>query len=77
VKSFLETARLNLRPVAASDLDGMAALFAEPQNMEYFSTGGPQDRAFAQEMLGEFLDHWQKHGCGIWAMESKKKTATA
>ena len=69
--SFIETDRLRLRMLNLSDLDNLAALFADPEVMRYVGTGQPTDRAEAEKALLSIIAHWQRHGFGRWAIEEK------
>ncbi len=67
----IETERLRLRMLRDSDLDDLAALFADPEVMRYVGTGEPCDRAEAQKALTSIIAHWNRHGFGRWAIEDK------
>lgn len=59
------TERLLLRPFAADDLDGLAAVFAKPEVWQF-----PYGRAFTREETEAFLHaqmaHWDDCGYGVW-----------
>jgi ribosomal-protein-alanine N-acetyltransferase len=55
-----------------SDLDDLAALFADPDVMRYVGNGQPTDRAEAQKALTSIIAHWDRHGFGRWAIEYKE-----
>src|SRR5262245_812796 len=61
----LTTARLELRPVTADDLDPLAGLYADPAVMRYVGPGVPLSRDHAAVRLRLMLDHWQDHGFGL------------
>src|SRR4029078_7374717 len=67
----IETERLRLRMLRDSDLDDLAALFADPDVMRYVGTGKPADRTEAQTALTSIVVHWNRHGFGPWAIEDK------
>ena len=69
----LETNRLRLRMFCDSDLDNLAALFADPDVMRYVGNGEPADRAEAAKALASILAHWDRHGFGRWAIEEKER----
>lgn len=54
-----------------SDLDDLAALFADPDVMRYVEDGQPKDRSVAEMALASILAHWQRNGFGRWAVEEK------
>jgi ribosomal-protein-alanine N-acetyltransferase len=64
----LETERLRLRPVVADDLDHFAALYADPDVMRFIGLRGPLKREQARERLDFMLDHWRRHGFGMWTL---------
>ena len=55
-----------------SDLDSLAALFADPDVMRYVGNGQPSDRSEAQKALTSIVAHWARHGFGRWAIEDKQ-----
>jgi len=69
----LETERLWLRPLRASDVDDYAALNADPEVMHHL--GGPWDRGRSWRHLGYSLGHWHLRGAGMWAVEHKETAA--
>ncbi|HSQ64658.1 MAG TPA: GNAT family N-acetyltransferase [Polyangiaceae bacterium] len=58
----LRTQRLHLRPVAAGDLDPIAALGADERVMA--PLGGPMSREKCEAWLERNLAHWHDHGYG-------------
>lgn len=69
--SVIETERLRLRMLRDSDLDDLAALFADPDVMRYVGNGRPTDRAEAEKALASIVAHWEREGFGRWAIEDK------
>ncbi len=68
----LETERLIIREFKEEDLDELAPILADPDVME-FSSSGPLSRDEAQTYLQQrILDHYKEHGYGFWAIVSKK-----
>ena len=67
----IETERLRLRMLRDSDLDDLAALFADPDVMRYVGNGQPTDRAEAEKALASIISHWEREGFGRWAIEDK------
>jgi ribosomal-protein-alanine N-acetyltransferase len=68
----IETERLRLRMVLPSDLDDLAALFADPDVVRYVGNGQPADRTEAEKALNSIIAHWEKHGFGRWIVEDKQ-----
>lgn len=69
---IIETERLRLRRLRDSDIDDLAALFADPDVMRYVGNGVPTDRTEAQKALESIVAHWERHGFGRWAIEDKQ-----
>lgn len=67
----IETARLRLRMFQPSDVDDLAALFADPDVMRYVEDGKPKDRTVAENAINGIIAHWRRHGFGRWAVEDK------
>jgi ribosomal-protein-alanine N-acetyltransferase len=67
----LTTARLELRPVTADDLDPLAGLYADPAVMRFISTGVPLTRAHAELRLRVMLAHWADHGFGVMTVRDR------
>lgn len=69
---MIKTARLILRPWTDEDLEPFAMMNADPRVMEYF----PSTKSY-EESLTEYrviLDHFKKHGYGLWAVSEHGKT---
>lgn len=65
----LETERLILRRWRDDDLDGYAAMNADPEVMRYIGDGHVHDRAEAAASLARIRQDWSTHGFGRWAVE--------
>ncbi len=63
----LETERLLLRRWAAADLDGLAAMNADPEVMEHFPA--TLSRAEAALLLARLEAGFERDGYGFWAVE--------
>jgi len=64
--------RLLLRPWQSKDLDGLAAVNAQPEVMRYINDGRTLDRAATAERLAAYQRHWDEHGFGLYAVEVKE-----
>jgi ribosomal-protein-alanine N-acetyltransferase len=64
--TILTTARLELRPITADDLDDLAALYADADVMRYIGTGLPRAREETIGRLHVQTDHWRQHGFGFF-----------
>lgn len=65
----LETERLILRETRESDLDALAAFYADPELSRF--VGGPLDRDDTWRRMAMGLGHWRLRGFGNWALEEK------
>ncbi len=62
----LQTARLLLRPPVEADLDGWAALVADPEAMRFL--GGPGPRSVAWRSMAVTAGMWALRGCGMFSV---------
>ncbi|MGE4063832.1 MAG: GNAT family N-acetyltransferase [Rhodospirillaceae bacterium] len=68
----LETERLILREFRESDIDDMAAIFADEEVPRFITQNGlPQDREYAWRVMTNLAGHWALRGFGMWALEDK------
>lgn len=67
---MLETPRLVLRPMQASDMDALLRIFTDPHVMAAFDSP-PFDRAQMARWLQRNLDHQAKHGYGLFSVMLK------
>lgn len=65
----LETARLILRPTALEDLDGFAALSANPESARFI--GGVQPRAVAWRAMSAMAGSWVLQGFAMFSVLEK------
>jgi RimJ/RimL family protein N-acetyltransferase len=70
LESGIETARLILRPMRASDVDDLLHIFADARVMASFD-GAPFDRAQMERWTRRNLDHQSEHGFGLYAVVLK------
>lgn len=68
---IIETLRLRLRPLVYEDLEALFALNSDPNVMKYITNGNPMPRDQAEARLQFYLDHWQQHSFGLFAIEYK------
>jgi ribosomal-protein-alanine N-acetyltransferase len=73
----LTTARLELRPITADDLDDLAALYADPEVMRYIGTGQPRTRAETIGRLHLQVEHWRTHGFGFFMLRLRGEPAAS
>jgi RimJ/RimL family protein N-acetyltransferase len=67
----LETERLRLRMLGASDFDAYAEMSGDPEVMRYIGEGQPLARPMAWRNLALMLGHWLLRGYGLWAVEER------
>ena len=68
---ILRTDRLILRAFEMSDLDGLAAIEADPEVMRYH-VSGPRPRDKVQMSLAWFIQLQERNGFSLWAVEIQK-----
>jgi RimJ/RimL family protein N-acetyltransferase len=67
----LETERLILRMLRASDFDAYAEMCADPEVMRYIGDGQPLILPMAWRNLAMMVGHWSLRGYGLWAAEER------
>jgi ribosomal-protein-alanine N-acetyltransferase len=60
-----------MRPISDDDLDDVAALYADADVMRFIGLRGPLTREQTCERLAFMVDHWRRHGFGMWALRLK------
>lgn len=66
----LRTSRLILRPPADADLDGFAAMNADPEVMRYIGAGRLRTREETGAGLRHVIDDWNRKGYGLFSVDS-------
>jgi ribosomal-protein-alanine N-acetyltransferase len=67
----ITTPRLTLRAFTTDDVDGLYHILSEEGVLRYFPSAEPPPRDRVQRMLLGVLRHWEEHGYGLWAVESR------
>ncbi|MGB3655056.1 MAG: GNAT family N-acetyltransferase [Rivularia sp. (in: cyanobacteria)] len=58
-----------MQPIQTSDLDALAAIWANPEVTRFLpSRGVPIAKENAEKSLHSFVEHWHQRGYGIWAI---------
>ena len=70
---ILETRRLRLREFRQDDLDKLAAMFADEEQMQFYPQ--PRTREEASAWIGRNLSLYEKHRFGFWLIESRPTSA--
>lgn len=66
----LRTERLHLRPwEPARDAAAFAQLNADRAVMRFIPPFRPLTRAESDDLLARLVDHWRRHGYGLWAVD--------
>jgi ribosomal-protein-alanine N-acetyltransferase len=69
----LTTARLDLRPFTASDVEPLYLLLQEPDVLRYFPNPSTPPRDRVERIVTHILAHWQEHGFGWWAVHERSR----
>ena len=69
--STLETERLILRRFTLADSDSLATMWSDPDVTRYLPGGQPFPRERSERGLRYFMNHWETHGFGTWAIVLK------
>lgn len=65
----IETERLILRPFTLDDVDNHhRAVYGDAGVMRYMPGGLPRTREQTERVIAYFMDHWDRHGFGAWAV---------
>ena len=67
--AILETRRSRLREFRPDDLDELAAMVADEEQMRFYP--GPRTQAEAWAWMGRNLSLYEEHGFGFWLLESR------
>jgi RimJ/RimL family protein N-acetyltransferase len=73
MKLIVETARLRLREFTGADLDELAEMIADPEQMRFYPR--PRSRREASEWLTRNESFYSKHGYGFWRVEDRATSA--
>lgn len=65
------TARLLLRRPTAEDQTRLFAIYGDPATHQFNPAGPLVERRQAQVLLDDWLNHWQTHGYGQWAIATR------
>jgi RimJ/RimL family protein N-acetyltransferase len=71
--AILETRRLRLREFRPDDLDELAAMVADEEQMRFYP--GPRTRDEAAAWIGRNLSFYEQHGFGFWLIEARETQA--
>lgn len=64
--STFRTARLSAERLRPEHLADLCRMYQDPQVMA--TLGGPRSEEQTQKYLQDALDHWERHGFGIWVL---------
>ncbi|MDJ0531557.1 MAG: GNAT family N-acetyltransferase [Xenococcaceae cyanobacterium MO_207.B15] len=67
--TVLQIEDFTMRPLQTSDLDALAAIWADSEVTRFLpSRGIPISKENTEKSLKSFVNHWQQRGYGIWAI---------
>ncbi|MDW8847015.1 GNAT family N-acetyltransferase [Erwinia sp. MMLR14_017] len=64
----VETKRIHLRPVIASDAADLFKIYGDPATNIFNPAGPYPDIYHAKTVLDRWIDHWENNGFGNWAI---------
>jgi RimJ/RimL family protein N-acetyltransferase len=70
---ILETRRLRIREFRPDDLDELAEMVADEEQMRFYPHARTRDEACA--WIGRNLSLYEEHGFGVWLIESRSTPA--
>lgn len=68
-----ETERLLLRAPRPDDLDAVLEIHGDPATNRFNPAGPLRSREEAQRRLSSWIEHWEEHGFGYWAVAEKAR----
>ncbi|THV32227.1 GNAT family N-acetyltransferase [Glycomyces paridis] len=68
---IIETERLLLRPLAATDAPALAPINADPEVMRHIGNGQPLTPEATEARTAAAAAHWASHGWGVFAVEER------
>jgi RimJ/RimL family protein N-acetyltransferase len=74
-KREIATDRLCLRQFTKDDLEAYARIMGDHEVGKWFPKGTGYTREESKRSLDSILEHWGKHGFGIWAITDKERKA--
>lgn len=77
VSLHIDTHRLHLRPVMASDVDDLYRIYGDPATNTFNPAGPYPNIDYAEVVLRRWLAHWQTHGFGNWAISMRNTLNTS
>ena len=73
--NVLQIDDLTMQPLKLSDLDALAAIWADAEVTRFLpSRGIPISRENTEKSLKSFVRHWQQRGYGIWAIRENRSS---
>ncbi|UCC51831.1 MAG: GNAT family N-acetyltransferase, partial [Anaerolineaceae bacterium] len=69
----IKTAKLTLRAFNEQDVDDMYHILLGKNVLRYFPNSSPPSRVQVEKMIRGLLEHWGKHGYGLWAVHSRSE----
>ena len=69
----IKTAKLTLRAFNEQDVDDMYHILLGKNVLRHFPNSSPPSRVQVEKMIRGLLEHWGKHGYGLWAVHSRSE----
>lgn len=69
----LKTENLNLRGFDEMDVDNMHQILMGKDVLKYFPNSSPPSQEQIAKMIRNWFNHWDEHGYGLWAVESRSE----
>jgi RimJ/RimL family protein N-acetyltransferase len=73
----IDTARLTLDRLQRGDEDSFAMIWADPDVWRALRPGEPFDPKHGRRRFHHHLEHWEKHGFGLWLIYERGSGGTA
>jgi [ribosomal protein S5]-alanine N-acetyltransferase len=69
----IETARLHIRPLEESDVDGAHRVYGDPEVMRYVGAdGAPRTREQSAAGVARMIEGQERNGFSLWAVELRE-----
>ncbi|WP_147916379.1 GNAT family N-acetyltransferase [Ruania zhangjianzhongii] len=70
----LHTDRLRLDPPERGDAAAVLAIAGDPRAVEHNPSDLISDLAEAEDLVGRWIQHWERHGFGYWCVRETGRT---
>ncbi|GAB6261123.1 GNAT family N-acetyltransferase [Photobacterium sp. R1] len=70
---MLYSERLMMRPVSQTDVEDLFAIYGDPETNRFNPAGPFPNIQYAASVMCRWLEHWNAHGFGMWAIATRKE----